>query len=108
MTTIYGITPKPCPFCGRDNLKFDQSDYWAKSSWVIACQDCACTGPASFHLHDAIELWNKRVTPPKDFDRDDYEVTVTRKTTSGSGPSGSGATYIPKPQKNVTGTSGGL
>ena len=64
MTTIYGITPKPCPFCGRDNLKFDQSDYWAKSSWVIACQDCACTGPASFHLHDAIELWNKRTTPP--------------------------------------------
>ena len=61
MTTINGIELEPCPFCGcEDTEKMIDHLRFAR----IWCNGCHTSGPSGFTFEAAIELWNKRVTPP--------------------------------------------
>jgi len=53
MTTINGIELEPCPFCGSDDIGYD--DEYGR----VICE-CSAGGPFSTRMQSAIELWNKR------------------------------------------------
>lgn len=47
---------KPCPFCGRDDLKIVR----AKQSVKVRCNLCIGTGPDQITTEQAIAAWNRR------------------------------------------------
>lgn len=46
--------PKPCPFCGSDDIRMDESiiDY-------CYCPDCGVSGPIAKSKERAINFWNQ-------------------------------------------------
>lgn len=50
---------RPCPFCGSADLWIN-SDIDPK---FVVCRKCRAFGPAAPTVTQAVEHWNKRVTP---------------------------------------------
>jgi Lar family restriction alleviation protein len=55
---------KPCPFCGHsDHDQFDENvPHCGRLCWV-QCGWCKGAGPHRKKPRDAIEAWNRRLTP---------------------------------------------
>lgn len=58
---------KPCPFCGRLDLRLSLKRKWQWPRWVI-CNYCGTDGPlvnpSDNDDKEAIKAWNKRKNPP--------------------------------------------
>ena len=50
----------PCPFCGGDNIRFEDED----PPFYVHCFSCKADGPYSYELTPAFAAWNRRATPP--------------------------------------------
>jgi len=48
---------KACPFCGFDDVQFDEP---SPDSFAIVCPECECTGPRAGTVTMTIKLWNDR------------------------------------------------
>jgi len=49
---------KPCPYCGKDDLKYK----WDTVKWAIAvrCESCGAMGPVAVTSSGAEALWDSR------------------------------------------------
>jgi Lar family restriction alleviation protein len=57
---------KPCPFCGDKGAALYIEEEGELFSFC-ACSECDCAGPMGSTKQAAIDLWNNRVIPPKQF-----------------------------------------
>ena len=52
---------KPCPFCGSKDVesvyRFEKGDHF-----IIACQECGARSSPCITEHEAIQMWNMRVS----------------------------------------------
>ena len=62
------VTPnvpiKPCPFCGNDDIKFDEHDSQPSPTgklFTMCCYKCSATFRNTYKLDLLVESWNKRV-----------------------------------------------
>ena len=64
-----GSEPLPCPFCGSHSV-----EVMLYNQPTVVCRDCLSGGPAARRLRahednrvaarlEAVELWNRRITP---------------------------------------------
>ena len=59
--------PKPCPFCGSDQVR---SQYYEMGSYNYICKKCCAKGPVfmaksgddAASIKGALTRWNRRVT----------------------------------------------
>ena len=47
----------PCPFCGNDDIRVQDSSFTA---WYGACRVCQCAGPECLTMDEAEVAWNGR------------------------------------------------
>ena len=63
----------PCPFCGGKAelvivLGSDPIEMWSPVKWSVRCLRCYCKQYPHISDHDAVEEWNRRVSPPPQCD----------------------------------------
>lgn len=46
---------KPCPFCGGEDIRYEEDDLI-----VIYCYECDCQSRRCETIEEAIEAWNRR------------------------------------------------
>jgi len=51
---------KPCPFCGKNNLKITQDNAIEPIFFFVICILCECEGPSRDTKKDAATKWNNR------------------------------------------------
>lgn len=58
----FGITIKPCPFCGGKDIVFEQYEHTAGLRWKIVCFGCMAEIDPGWAQtkYPLIELWNRR------------------------------------------------
>lgn len=57
------LMPKPCPFCGSEDLvvwgrKINSSDFGDRK--YVKCNNCDTEGPLAMNKEEAIKKWNER------------------------------------------------
>lgn len=50
------IIVKPCPFCGEEDVFFEEI---SPGKTAVCCPECEAIGPTSVDINECIELWNK-------------------------------------------------
>lgn len=53
--------PKPCPFCGSDNVHPETPD--RGTTHLVRCRTCGARSSSKFELEDALRAWNRREMP---------------------------------------------
>ena len=61
---------KPCPFCGgkAELLTIPEQNPFSNVRWSVRCTHFCCKQYPHISDHDAVEEWNRRVSPPPQCD----------------------------------------
>ena len=51
---------KPCPFCGKKDVRLGGIDNKVRFAIWVECKNCECQGPVYFTQEQAIDAWNRR------------------------------------------------
>lgn len=51
---------KPCPFCGSEDVHADKN---TEETFLMQCESCFSEGPEADSVPNALEKWNRRVSP---------------------------------------------
>lgn len=56
---------KPCPFCGSENVFFEQYEHAVGPRWRVICGGCCASIDPGYAQdpHQVTDLWNRRTAP---------------------------------------------